>query len=370
MAPAAKTPTMPKPYKHLYQNVCSLGTIILAWKKARKGKTKRPDVIEFEKNLKQNLFDLQFELKSQTYKPMPLTTFPIRDPKTRLISKSSFRDRIIHHVLINVIGPLFEKSFIYDSCANQKGKGNLFALKRFDQFIKKVSRNGIKNSLIHPNHVKGHILKADIKHYFQEVDHEVLMKTIRRKISDEKTLWLIKKIVKPNSERRERENNFGEKGMPLGNLTSQFFANVYLNELDYFIKHTLKAKFYVRYVDDFIILHNSKEQLEIWKKRIQEFLIENLKLELHKDKSHIAPLARGIDFVGFRKFYYVRLLRRRNLRKMLSKVKCYSNGKVSKEQILSSFQGWNAYAKHANAHRLRQSVLKEIYSQGKLIQPF
>jgi len=149
--------------------------------------------------------------------------------------------------------------------------------------------------------------------------------------------------------------------MPLGNLTSQFFANVYLNELDYFIKHKLRAKSYVRYVDDFVVLHNSKEQLEKWKEEIHSFLKEKLKLELHPQKSKIVPLSRGIDFVGFKNFYYFRLLRKRNIKSMSSKVGRYRNGEMTKEKLLESFQGWNAYAKWANSYKLRKSIVKKIY---------
>lgn len=145
--------------------------------------------------------------------------------------------------------------------------------------------------------------------------------------------------------------------MPLGNLTSQFFANVYLNELDSFVKHKLRAKYYIRYVDDFVILHESKEQLETWKKDIDEFLKEELKIELHPEKSRVISLSRGVDFVGFRNFYYFRLLRRRNVKKMLMKIKQYKEGLMSYEKLLESFQGWQAYAKWANSYKLRERIL-------------
>ncbi len=151
--------------------------------------------------------------------------------------------------------------------------------------------------------------------------------------------------------------------MPLGNLTSQFFANVYLNKFDNFVKRRLRIKHYIRYVDDFVILHNSKEQLEIWKREINNFLNEELKLELHKDKSRIISLSRGIDFVGFRNFYYFKLLRKRNIRKMLRKVNFYKEGKISKVEMLEIFQGWNAYAKWANTFKLRKNVVQKIYSK-------
>jgi RNA-directed DNA polymerase len=356
-----------KTYKNLYSKIYDINNLLLAFRKARKGKTKKAYVIEFEKDVIGNLFQLQKELIKQTYSPKPLVTFILRDPKTRKISKSAFRDRIVHHAIINIIEPIFDKTFIYDSCANRKGKGNLFALKRFETFIKKVSENGKMKNLLNNNQIKGYCLKADIKHYFQEVDHEVLLNTIKRKIKDERIIWLIKKIINNNSRGEigvaSRSTFAYEKGMPLGNLTSQFFANVYLNELDYFVKHKLKAKYYLRYIDDFVILHSSKEQLEIWKKQIDKFLKKELKLEFHPEKSRIIPLSRGIDFVGFRIFYYFKLLRKRNIRKMSFKVERYKKDKISKEKLLESFQGWQAYAKWADSLNVRKRVVKEIYSK-------
>jgi len=150
--------------------------------------------------------------------------------------------------------------------------------------------------------------------------------------------------------------------MPLGNLTSQFFANVYLNELDKFVKHELKIKFYIRYVDDFVISHSSKEQLKFWKNQINGFLIRELKLKLHPEKSRIISLSRGIDFVGFRNFYYFRLLRRRNIRNMKRKVARFSKDEISQNKITEIFQGWNAYAKWANAYKLRNKFFRKIYN--------
>lgn len=166
-----------------------------AWRRARKGKTKKGYVVEFEKDIRQNLLKLRECLLNQTYQVKPLVTFILRDPKTRRISKSDFRDRIIHHAIVRVIEPIFDTSFIYDSCANRTGKGNLFALKRFEKFIKKVSRNGKQNGWFNENQIKGYCLKADIKHYFQEIDPGILLSIIKRKIDDEKTIWLIKQIL-------------------------------------------------------------------------------------------------------------------------------------------------------------------------------
>ena len=148
--------------------------------------------------------------------------------------------------------------------------------------------------------------------------------------------------------------------MPLGNLTSQFFANIYLNELDYFVKHVLKAKYYIRYVDDFVILHRSKEQLDEWKNKIDEFLRTQLRLELHPQKSSVIPLSKGIDFVGFRKFYYFTLIRKRNIRKMQKRVYALKNSEMSYWSLMHSYQGWQAYAKWANSFNLRKEILREI----------
>ena len=196
---------------NLYPQIYNLGNLILAWRKARKRKTKKEYIIEFEKNLVKNLVNLHLELANQTYFPKPLKTFILRDPKTRKISKSAFRDRVVHHAIFRIIESIFDKTFIYDSCANRIGKGNLFALERFNHFKGKVTENYTK---------EGYCFKADIKHYFQEVKHNILLNIISDKITDKKTVGLIEKIVK-NSEPKN-------KGMPLGNLTSQFFANVIL----------------------------------------------------------------------------------------------------------------------------------------------
>jgi len=359
-----------KTYNNLYSKIVSYENLLYAWRKARKGKTKKKYVIEFEKDLEMNLMDIREELLSGEYFPKPLITFVLRDPKTRVISKSDFRDRIVHHALCIIIEPIFDKTFIYDSCANRIGKGTLFALKRFEYFKRKVTNNLTSEAFC---------LKADVKHYFQEVDCNILRDIIGRRIRDKKVLELIRKILvnKTNicasanfgmQRERERVNLvLGEalgqsptQGMPLGNLTSQFFANVYLNELDYFVKHELKAKYYIRYVDDFIILDKSKEMLEELKDKIDKFLGKELKLELHPQKLKIISLSYGIDFVGFRNFYHYKLLRKRNLRNILKKVKDFQDGKINYNEMMESFCGWNAYAEWGNALKLRREIAGKI----------
>ncbi len=344
-----------KTHKNLWDKLCSYENLELAYKKARKNKSKKPYVLEFKRDLPKNLSDLHFELMSQTYTPKPLTTFIIRDPKTRKISKSDFRDRIIHHALVNILEPIFDKSFIYDSYANRKTKGTLKAIQRFDCFKRKVSRNNTKSC---------YVLKADIKHYFETVDHEILIKIIKRKIKDEKVIWLIKQILNNFSSFPKLSSQERLKGMPLGNLTSQFFANIYLNELDQFIKHKLRLKLYIRYVDDFVILRNSKEKLKRIKNTINRFLKIDLKLELHPDKSKILILKQGIQFLGFRNFYYHKLLKKSNLKKIKTRLNCFEKqfrlGLLDFDKIYATFEGWLAYTMKANTIKLRTKFIEDF----------
>lgn len=202
--------------------------------------------------------------------------------------------------------------------------------------------------------VHGYCLKADIRQYFENIDHALLLSIIGKKLKDKNILFLIRKILS------NYEGKYPKKGMPLGNLTSQFFANVYLNELDQFVKHTLKAKYYVRYVDDFVILHENKEQLEQYAREIGSFLHTHLAIGLHPAKSRIIPLSRGVDFLGFRIFYYHKLLRKSCFRRFKQKV---TRLKVQLDQQAISYgvvyeilQGWCAYAKHADTHKLRRKL--------------
>ena len=298
---------------------------MLAYKKARKNKTSKWYVKKFEKELERNIIRLESELRQMTYKPHPLTTFIIRDPKTRTISSSHFRDRVVYHAICNVIEPIFEPIFIFDS------------------FKRKASGNGrLLPNAENNNCVCGYVLKADIKHYFDTVDHKVL--------------WLIGKIV----------DNFHckvpGKGMPIGNLTSQFFANVYLNELDYFVKHDLRAKYYIRYLDDFVILHKDRHMLENWKIQVDSFLKNELKLELHPDKSKIYPLSNGIKFLGFRVFHNYKIPKKGSARRIKKRIEyltsLHSDGLVSGKHVIECIDGWNAYAMHGNTYTLRKLLIK------------
>ncbi len=326
-----------KTNKNLYQELCSKENLALAFKKAQKRKSRKPYVIEFNNNLDENLKILREKLLSEGYKPKPLRTFIIRDPKVRKIRKSYFVDRIVHHAICNVLEPIFEKRFIYDSFANRKGKGTSNAIKRFDKFKQKVSKNNTRNC---------YVFKADIKHYFDEVNHSILIDILRKKINDEKLISLISKVLK---------NHSNMVGMPLGNMTSQFFANCYLNELDQFVKNELKIKYYIRYVDDFVILHDSKESLESYKEKIDIFLKEKLQLELHATKSKILLLEQGISFLGFRHYSYHRLLRKANIKTMRKKIT-----QKDYDSLCEFLEGWISYANHADTYNLKNKITNTI----------
>ncbi|MFH0798447.1 MAG: reverse transcriptase/maturase family protein [Candidatus Woesearchaeota archaeon] len=340
-----------KSYIGLYPKVCSIENLELAFKKARKGKTQKPYVIAFEQNLKDNLAALRAELLFHSYRPLPLKEFVIRDPKTRKISVSDFRDRIVHHAICNIIEPIYDKTFIYDSYANRKGKGTMMAVYRLDNFIRKVSKNGTAVLKSNNRCVRGFCLKGDIRHYFENISHKRLIDMLKRTIEDEDLIFLINSIL---------VNHNHLKGMPLGNLTSQFFANVYLNEMDQFVKHSLKAKYYIRYVDDFVILHNNRRVLESYLERINTFLVNSLHLELNHDKSSIKPLSRGIEFLGFRIFYHHKLLRERNIRSAYKRINDfkvqYQLTETNYDAVYNFVQGWLAYAKNANTYAVRTSL--------------
>ncbi|MBI2147432.1 group II intron reverse transcriptase domain-containing protein [Candidatus Woesearchaeota archaeon] len=357
-----------KTYHDLWRNIIDFDNLQIAYNSARKNKTHNPLVMEFDQHWRLNLCILLRELRDKTYKPLPLRTFVLRDPKTRIICVSDFRDRIVHHAIVNVLQPIFEKRFIYDSYASRRGKGVLQALNRFDRFKRKVTGNGrLRQNARNRNDVVGFALKADIKHYFQAVDHQVLLTCINKHIKDENVLWLVKRILD------NYQSDEPSKGMPLGNWTSQFFANIYLHELDYFVKNQLKAKYYLRYVDDFVILHDSKQFLKECEEKIKSFLVTGLKLELHPDKCKIIPLRKGISFLGFRVFYHYKLPRKRNIRKIKSKLTQaiieHENESRDAYSVLDLFQSWSAYAKWGNTYNIRQRIYNSIEKEFITLLP-
>ena len=220
------------------------------------------------------MIELQNELIEATYQPNPYRYFKIYDPKERTISVADFRDRVVHHALINVLEPIYERVFIHDSYATRKNKGTHLAVERAQNFL-------LFNSWF---------FKSDIDKYFDSINHQTLLKLLQRKIKDEPLLEIITRIV--------YNSNDSKVGLPIGNLTSQFFANVYLNHFDQFVKRQLKAKYYIRYMDDFVVFHPDKNQLKTWRIPIRAFLIDELGLQLKAKATFLNSRQNGLTFLG------------------------------------------------------------------------
>lgn len=316
--------------------------LFLAWQEFRRGKRNKQDVQEFEFALEDNLFKLHHELKNKTYRHSHYTAFNVCDPKLRRIHKACVKDRVLHHAIFRILYPIFDKTFIFDSYSCRVEKGTHRAVLRLEQFCRKVSRN---------NYRIIYVLKCDIKKFFDSIDQEILLKIIRKKIDDKHALWLIERIIK--SFRR---------GLPLGNVTSQIFANIYLNELDQFIKHKLKEKYYLRYCDDFIILSEDKTYAEDMIYVISEFLGRDLKLELHPDKIIIRKARRGVDFLGYVVLPYHRILRTKTKRRILKKIACkekdLENGLISEKSFNQNLQSYLGILKHCRGYKIENQIIK------------
>ncbi len=284
----------------IFENIISLDNLFAAWTEFKRGKSKRRDVLEFEYRLEDNVFALHEELSGGVYRHGPYEEFYVNDPKRRHIHKASVRDRLLHHAVVRVIEPLFEKSFIFDSWSCRKGKGTHRAVDRFQRLAWKLSRNGTRTVWV---------LHLDVKSYFASVDQSVLLELLGRRIRDAQAMGLLAEIVRGFP-----------AGMPLGNLTSQLFANVCLNELDRFAKHSLKAKNYLRYCDDFVFLSESRGGLSASIATVRDFLATNLRLALHPGKIILKPYHGGVDWLGFVRFPQYRVLRTATKRRMLKSV--------------------------------------------------
>lgn len=331
---------MPITYNHLYPKIYDFKNLHLAYLRALRGKRYRRDALEFSLNLEENLIILQNELIWKTYKPSCFREFYVYDPKKRLIHAPTFKDRVIHHALCNIIEPLFERKFIYDSYACRKGKGTHAAVLRTQKFMRKIKA---KNSF--------YVLKADISKYFPSINHDILKQIIRKTITCKDTLWLIDSIIDQHKE-----------GLPLGALTSQLFANVYLDSFDHFVKDMLGIKYYLRYMDDFVIMHEDKGFLKLMLIELEGFLLNHLALKLNP-KTSIFPYAHGIDFCGYRIWPTHILPRKRNVkraRKRLQKlVKLYRDRHISFKRVKSSIVSFIGYMKHCNGYKSLSCILSE-----------
>jgi retron-type reverse transcriptase len=332
---------------NVFDEMISLENLFLAWREFRRGKRKKMDVQQFEFNLEDNLFQLHRELKNKTYQHSDYTAFCISDPKPRRIHKAIVRDRVLHHAIFRILYPIFDKQFIFDAYSCRLDKGTHRAVLRLESFCQKASQNNQRNIFA---------LKCDVKKFFDSVDQDILLNLIKKKIQGEDAIWLIEKIV-------ESFGALDKKGIPLGNVTSQLFANIYLNELDQFAKHKLKIKYYLRYCDDFVILGDSEDFLIKLLKPISDFLEKHLKLRLHNDKIIIRKYRQGIDFLGYVVLPHHHVLRTKTKRRIFNKLKHKRKsllyGTISEETFNQSLQSYLGILKHCNGHKIAQSI--EMY---------
>lgn len=337
----------------VFEQVISLENLLIAWKRFRKGKQKKADVQTFEFNFEDNLFKLRKELECRTYRPDPYTSFYISDPKLRHIHKASVRDRLLFQAVFQILYPIFDKQFIFDVYSSRNQKGTHRGVGRLQSLARKVSRNYTRPI---------YALKCDIRKFFDSVDHRILAEIIRRTVLDSETLWLIDKIV------GSFETAPG-RGVPLGNVTSQLFANIYLNELDQFVKHKLKAKCYVRYCDDFVILSERRELLISLIPQISSFLSEHLKLELNPAKVIIRKLSYGIDFLGYVILPHYVVLRTKTKRRILRRVtkmqKHLHCGEIEEKFLHQSLASYAGLLTHCHGFKIKSRLLERAY-QGKI----
>ena len=309
--------------------------LLTSWSEFKRGKTKKSDVQEFQFSLGDNLFRLHEKLRTKTYAHGPYQSFYVRDPKLRHIHKATVEDRVVHQALFRILYHHFNPKFIFDSYSSRLEKGTHAAVYRLEKFVRKATLNYQKPVLA---------LKCDVKKFFANIDQQILLNLIKKTINDPDVIWLIEKIIFSFAEAPN-------KGLPLGNFTSQLFSNIYLNELDYYVKHELRQKYYLRYCDDFLILHQEREYLVNLIKPIGEFLQTELKLTLHPDKIIIRKLRQGIDYLGYVTLPHYRVIRTKTKRRALRL--------VNKKNIAS----YIGICRHANAYKVEQSIREKVKNQ-------
>jgi RNA-directed DNA polymerase len=354
-----------KTYKHLWEKFVSFENLYLASAKSQKGKRWKNTTLEFNSQLELELLKLQNELKLGTYTPGKYRSFTIREPKERVIFAAPYRDRIIHHALMNILEPIWEPRLYYHSYACRVNKGSHKAVDICQEYLRKNK----------------YVLKCDIQKYFPSIDHHILKTIIKSKINDKRLLLLLDQIIDsgpPEISISTPLHYFSgdnlltplerRKGIPIGNLTSQFFANLFLNELDSWIKEKKQMKYYIRYMDDFIIFHNSKQKLKILREKLHLFL-DRIRLLLHTKKQEIFPVKNGVPFLGFHIYTTHRRLLKSNLRlfkrRMKQKQRLFSKGEIGLTEIKQSIMAWIGHSKHGNTYRLRKMVFNDIvFSRG------
>lgn len=310
---------------NFYKEIYSFNNLYKSYLKVRKSKRYKREILEFSFYLEENLFKIQKELKEETYTHGGYRKFIVRDSKKREIKAPQVRDRLVHHALCNLIIPFFDSTFYYYSYACRKGKGNRKAVCDFKRKLK--------------NKEEFFCFKADISKYFDSINSTILFELIERKVKDRKVLNLINIIIKSN-----------DKGIPIGNLTSQLFANIYLNEMDQFIKRGLKAKCFFRYMDDFLILSKDKKFIKKLKDELEIFIKYKLDLNYKEKATNIFPVSNGIDFLGYIIFEKYVLLRKKTVLKMVKKIKI--------QPVKKALNAWKAYTKKTKSFLLFKSIFK------------
>jgi len=355
----------------MYSSIYNFKNLLIAYRQACKNNRYKISTLKYSLYLENYLFDLEKKLLTETYKPQPYRQFVVTEPKRRKISAPEFEDRIVQHSLVNEIEPIFEKKFIYDNYACRKNKGTHFALHRVKKFLQS-SRSCYPNQDIY-------FLKCDIKKFFQSISWDVLLEIISSEIFDPQIFNLLKKFIVDFSVYGVAKTDLVQgnlfeplddspvsvsqrRGLPIGNLTSQLLANVYLDQLDQFVKHQLHQKWYGRYMDDFFIISPDKEKLKEIKIIINDFLKQRLKLSLHPNKSLIKNTKDGLCFVGYRIFSDHILIRGSTLirfqKRYAKKLKKYRHQHLTHEELIKCQQSFNGHLKHANAYRLSQSMFR------------
>lgn len=350
---------MGKHYMRLWMQVVSPENLWLAFKKAARGKRSKPAVAAFEYELEENLLRLEALLRMDSYQPGGYHSFLIHDPKRRLISAAPFADRVVHHALVNVIEPLFERKFILDTYANRKGKGTHRALDRCTMFMRRYR----------------YVLPLDLVQFFPSIDHAALMGVLGQTIGDERVLGLCQKIIASGSGVLANEYDqvyfpgddlfaaLRPKGLPIGNLTSQFWANVLLNPLDHFIKRELKCPGYLRYVDDMRLFSDRKAELHAWRRAVVDYLA-SLRLALHAGSAQPRPCRAGVPFLGFQVYPDHRRLKRQKAilarRRFRRLAEDYRQGQATQEQVRMRVQAWINHARSGDTWGLRRALLAEV----------
>lgn len=339
-----------KVWHRVYPYLITKQNISRGYKEFLKGKKTKKDVISFGEDKESNLSKLQKELENKTYQPGGYSQFFVHDPKTRIIHKANVVDRIVHHIVSDILEEIFEPTFIFHSYACRKEKGTHKGVLALQKMALKESLNNTRICWV---------LKCDISKFFASVNHRILLKILAERIKDQDFLNLLEKIIE--SFYSDKTVDLANKiGIPIGNLTSQCFSNVYLNEFDRYVKHELKIKYYIRYADDFALISHDREYLLSLIDPIKHFLKEELDLELHPDKIILRKFRSGVDFLGYIIFPKHILPRtrtkRRLLKKIKEKIKQFKAGNITKESLNQTIQSYYGFLIHANTYKFKQEL--------------